>query len=487
MKHLLCVVLLIAFASLAVAAEPLRHGSPVSAVAFAPDGKWLASAGWDKTIRLWDPSTGKELRQLVGHQAEIECLAIAPDGKLIASGAWDKTIRVWDPANGKEVRQLGPNPDGILSIAFAPDGKFLASGNQDRTGRQGMLHVWDVAAGKVLRTLAGHASPVSAVAFSPDGRLLASGGLDKRVVLWEAATGRIVHELRGHEQFVFGLAFAPDGQTLASAAGDKTIRLWDVATGKEKGLWQGHQDRVRSVAFTRDGRTLLSASLDKSVRLWEVATGKERRVLGEHAAGVRSLALAPDGRFVASGSSDGTVRLRPVVELKPTQLAEGEFAKLWAALGGADAGQAFAALERLAGAAESVSLVQAKLLKAGGVDEKRVQKLIAQLDDDQFAVREQATKELQELGDRAEKALRQAVEGRTTPELRQRLETLLDQLKMPATSADWLQLTRAIEVLEYAGTEAARQALAEIAAKSTRARLAQEAKASLLRQSVPGS
>jgi predicted NACHT family NTPase len=299
-------------------AATLTHGSrwlTVYAVAFSPDGHLLASGLEDAGTRLWDSTTGDQLRTLHPDATfwsemtgPVHAVAFSPDGRLLASVSEDKTLRLWDPATGQHRRTLTGHARGIWGVAFSPDGRLLASASEDKTVR-----LWDPGIGRHERTLTGHARGIWGVAFSPDGRLLASAGEDKTVRLWDPATGRHERTLAGHAGPVNAVAFSPDGRMLASVSDDKTVRLWDLAAGQHgrtlMGPLMGHTGWVRSVAFSPGGRLLASASDDKTVWLWDPATGHHRRTLTGHTGPVRSVAFSPDGRVLASAGDDGTVRL----------------------------------------------------------------------------------------------------------------------------------------------------------------------------------
>jgi WD40 repeat protein/Flp pilus assembly protein TadD len=293
------------------------HSQPVHAVAFDPDGRRLASASFDKSLKIWDLASGKEIRTLLGHSQIVTCVAWSPDGRLLASGSgiWDEArpgeLKVWDATTGRELHNLigfrelvnfiGPKA-AIAAVAFSPDSRRLATANWDNTVR-----LWDLTTGLPVGILRGY--PARCIAFSPDGQRLASGCRSGPIVVWQAASGARQHILRGHTSDVYSVAFSPDGQRLVSGSWDHTVRVWDMASGKEVPTSARHTDTIWGVDYSPDGERLASACNDGSVKVWNASTGKELATFRGHSGYVHAVAFSPGGRRLASASWDNTVKI----------------------------------------------------------------------------------------------------------------------------------------------------------------------------------
>lgn len=316
-----------------------RMDGLVCACAWSPDGKTLAAGSVDfspKTIRLFDAASGKPIRQLRGHPHQIFSLAYSPDGRTLASGG-QAGIALWDPTTGKLLRQFSVNPGQftqVWSLAFTPDGKKLVSAGEDKR-----IRLWETEIGKEMRQFTGHTNDVRCAVLSPDGRTLASAA-DAEIRLWETATGKMIRRLTGQKVSIRALAFSPDGKLLASGGDNmlsiSSIRLWETTTGEvqhrlpedPKEIREGRMHSFRSLAFSQDGKTLATGHGDYALHLWDVATGKRLHEIagtgrishrGFHDGGVQCVIFSRDGKRLVL-ARDNQLALLDVPSGKEIQL-----------------------------------------------------------------------------------------------------------------------------------------------------------------------
>ena len=275
--------------------EPRLIGHSVLTIVVSPDGRRLLTGGFDKTLRLWDADTGKELRVFEGHTDAILAVALSPDGKRVLSASGD-LVRLWDAETGKELRQMTHGPgNGAASVAFGPEGQALSG---DRAGR---MHLWDLNTGKkagVFTCPHPEGRVVSTVAYSEKAKLAVTSGSHQPICLWNLEPGKEVRKLA--ESDYAQVCFSPDGKRLAGIF-NELLRIWDVETGKV--LFGIDGVKAFCVAFSPDGKRLVTGGREK-MQVWD-ANGKELHKYEGHTGSVGCVMFFPDGKRIASANFDG--------------------------------------------------------------------------------------------------------------------------------------------------------------------------------------
>jgi WD40 repeat protein len=463
-----------------------ERDSSVGSAAYSQDGRMLVTG--DGVVDLWDPTTGRRIRQIGAVAGSLYDPTFSPDGRYLACEDEDGILRLWAPATGKEIRHWRVHEKfSWLGFDFSPDGRALVTSGNDRS-----IRFWEAATGKELRRIA-VPDRAAQIRLSPDGRFLAwlSLGVDKlrwQLHLWDVAAGKEVGRWLAAHGYVF--RFSPDGSLLAGVELTKgtrlvTCHLWDVPTGRDHPITLPlpRPAYAAVIAFSPDGRTLALGDSAGGIYLWELAAGKVRCRLQAPGGAVMSLSFAPDGKTLVSGLYDTTALIWDVFG----PAAEGQQGRapgaadlpaLWADLADRDAVKAYQAIGRFVAAPElAVPFLGRHLKPAAPVSGELVGRLIADLASRDFKVRQKAARELERLGEQAEPTVRKAWADRPEPEVRRRLEALLAK----ATDPELLRSLRAVEALEHIATPNAVKVTRGLARGAPAARLTREARAAVER------
>jgi WD40 repeat protein len=502
--------------------KPVRQwkatGEFVIALAFSTDGKVLASMGNDRRIRLWDPNTGKETFPFQGHIGAIHAVAFGANEKTLISSGEDQTIRLWDWVTGEEkIRIPEAGNKGAIALAYSPDGKTIAS-----VGENVNIELWDVQTGRMGTRFGPKYWDGFKVAFFPDGKSLASVYRDS-VHICESRTGKLLRRIENPWN-VGNMAMAANGKTIALVTAREGVVVWDINAGKRRPrpvngtncgflalsadgsvlasvdgkslprFWNSYTGEllrdgesrgdIQAVALSLDG-TMFAGAVDRNVILWDLPTGKVVRTFKGHLGTVHALAFNPSGKVLVSAGYEGTLLawdlsgLLVKGRLSSVKMTPKEMEDQWKALVGDDPARAYQAGWSLAACPQVVSFFQ-KHMRPGKQAGLSVPKLIADLDDESFAVREKASAALESLGDIAAPALKKALAAGPSLEVKRRNEKVLKKIK-PPSAAELIRIRRALLVLERSPSPEARRLLETLAAGAPGTYQTEEARAALWR------
>jgi len=276
------------------------HDQGVFDLAFRPDGRQLASASLDRTVRLWR-IPAEAITATLRHDRAVSAVEYHPDGKILASACYDGKIRFWDLETNQVVRVI-ETPSIVTSLAYSPDGSFLGTGAFDGSAR-----IWDAATGELRFHCKGHDAPVAAVAIGPDGTRMASASFDRTVTVWDTATGELVETLRGHNGPVNTVVFTSPGNLL-TGSGDFTLKLWSLGSGVAPSTLLGHTEQIRSVVRIGSTARIASNSNDGSVKFWDIPPVPRILTLRDHGGPVLDVAISGENKYVVS-ATDQNVNL----------------------------------------------------------------------------------------------------------------------------------------------------------------------------------
>jgi WD40 repeat protein len=281
-----------------------RHTNAVDALAWSPDGRWIASGAWDNTVQVWDAATGTQRLLFSGHSDHVISVAWSPNGRFLASASDDGTAKIWDAqTGGVSITYTGHGGGSVWSVAWSPDGSLIASGGRDNTAQ-----VWNATTGQQLHLLSGHSDAVRSVCWSPDGSRLATASYDHTARVWDVASETALGSYAGHTDKVWVVGWSADGRSVASG-GDTTVHVWDPTTFAPSTIYRQHTGGTWWLAWSPRSRAIASCGADTTVRLWNADTGTTSYVYRGHSASVNFVAWASDARRIASGSDDRTVQV----------------------------------------------------------------------------------------------------------------------------------------------------------------------------------
>lgn len=283
---------------------PEELGAPgahpgLTALAFSPDGRLLATAQHEKRVKVWDVATRKPVATLTAFKGVLAAVAFSPDGTTLAVADGLQEVRLFAVGSWKDLATLTGHRDVLKSLAFSPDGRVLASGDAG-----GGVALWDVAGRQNLHTLGGYPGAVTFLAFSPDGRTLYTGSCPTgagELRSWSVQAGReAAAAVRVPRESFEGSSLSPDGKVLASTGTvDRAVKLYALPALESLPPLTGLQAPPKATAFARDGRLLAAADLG-SVRVWETAGWKQVAEFKQEGV-MPALAFAPDGKLLVSG------------------------------------------------------------------------------------------------------------------------------------------------------------------------------------------
>jgi WD40 repeat protein len=304
-----------------VISAPPATVQPVRGVAVSSDKSSVAASRGNQ-IHIYDAGSGAYVRSLVdpqlttpdkkplkaAHLSLVEAMAYSPDGKYLASGAFQEVI-LWDAQTGLLRHRLTSFAERVVALAFSPDSKLLATGGGAPT-EDGEVKIIDVVSGKVVTDIKnGHSDTVFGVSFSPDGKLLATCGADKFVKVWEVPGGKFVKSFEGHTHHVLDVGWKSDGKTLASCGADNVVKVWSYETGEQVRTIQAGTKQLTRLLFIGKTPQIVTCSGDTQVRVWNVDNGGNTRNFGGSTDFLYALGVSPDGAIVAAGGEEGIVRL----------------------------------------------------------------------------------------------------------------------------------------------------------------------------------